>query len=534
MKLANIKDFGFIHDAIAAHEKKHKEKPKLGLAIYTDGGGVTGPHPLASFGVHCALYFDTPTKQGLGGVPKYMLTQLGYAHTDAMDKTQEFVDPYGDTKSPLKDKHRIVTPVAFIEACGSIDLGTNNIGELTGLIRGLEICKILKAELPIERIHFRIDSRYAIQAFTRLDILRKNGWQKANGEPIKNKGLIQELDRVQNDLSMHLLNTDLTVQWVNGHAEYLGNIRADELASMGLVGARNLYFFEDSLIAPAKGFWNTKTAPEYFFADAKLYTRIDFLEQEDNRTLFIGTHTRDNRVSQRSGDFFQAAIRLNEVPEQIDALSRIANKFDPLDTGENIPGLYAGQTNVILDESHRRLVMCHDGALLKMNKGTKDIHTPDGKLLLARMPIDGTSEILVNRFRTLENILETVVSGDLPDHWVLNDITDKIYKRVTVGKKEELKLIHGTDTHFKTDVTIRRRLPTSDIVEKTIDITTTFGVGAPQRRTYGGVRSENPIIYILTVWQDPASPEYFTVVRLENGNIGVWGNDAGNRRGVIN
>lgn len=534
--LPNIEglDLTVVRDALEAFEKKHKEKPKLGLAIYTDGGGLTGVHPLASYGVHCALYIDHHTKQGLGGVPKYMLTQLGYAHTDAMKVDQSFIDPYSDNPSrKIVDNHRTVTPIAYIESYGSIDMGTNNIGELTGLIRGLEICKALKSELPIERFHFRIDSKYAIQAFSRLDILRNNGWRKSDGNEIKNKELIQHLDRVQGDLGLLMKNCLLTVQWVGGHSEYLGNIRADKLASIALMGARNLYFFDNAYFKVAKGFWNTKAAPDPFFADAKLYTRIDFLEQEENRTLYVGVHSRDNRVSQPSGDYFQAAFRLNSIPDQINALTRIASRFDPLDNGEHVSGLYCGQTNVILSEDYGDLITCHNGALLRMNTGTKDIHSPDGKLILARLPLDGTSEIQVNRFRKLESYLDILEKGELPEHWVLNDITDEIYVKKTVGKKTEIKLKYGSETYFKVDVNIRRVDESSNIVEKTINVTNTFGVGSPQRRTYGGVRNDNPSIYILTVWQDPAYPEYFTVIRLENGNIGIWGKDVGNGRGVI-
>lgn len=538
-QLPTIKGFDLdeIKKTLEAFEKKNKVKPELGLVFYSDGGGLTGENPVASYGLHGVLYIDNETKQGLGGVPKHMLTQLGYAHNDTMKAEQPYIDPYGeDTRAMEKENYRIVTPIFYIEALGSVKDGTNNIGELMGTIRGFQIATYLLRELDcIKRIHFRIDSKYVIQAISRLDILRNNGWKKSNGDEIKNKELIQFLDSTYTETGMYLKGVKVSIQWVAGHAEWVGNIRADKLASTGLVGARNRYFFDEAVISPAKGFWNTKVKPHYFFADARIYTRIDLLPNEDNRTLYIGTHKEDNRVAQNSGDFFQAVVRLPVIPEVIDRITHIASRFDDLDDGNAINGLYSGQLNTLLDSNYTDYITCHNGALLSMNKFTREIYSPDKKLLLSRLPLDGTSQMLVDRLNRMEGILDTIGEGNLPAHWHLNDVTDKFYK-VTEKKNgsKELKFILANEDCINFDVELRNvgESPNT-VITKSTTAPITFGVVAPQRRTFGGIRDENPTVSILTIWHDPASFEFFTIVKLDGGAIGIWGNMASNRKGFI-
>ncbi len=56
---------------------------------------------------------------------------------------------------------------------------------------------------------------------------KRNGWKTADRKPVKNADLWQQLDLAvaQHDIEWH---------WVKGHAETPGNVRADELANLGV------------------------------------------------------------------------------------------------------------------------------------------------------------------------------------------------------------------------------------------------------------------------------------------------------------
>lgn len=97
--------------------------------------------------------------------------------------------------------------------------GTNNLGELTAILR------LLKATAETgEELHILADSQYAINVVSKWRLgWKKRGWTKADKKPIKNLELIQEIDRAME-------GRRVTFEWVKGHAGHRMNERADDLA----------------------------------------------------------------------------------------------------------------------------------------------------------------------------------------------------------------------------------------------------------------------------------------------------------------
>ena len=97
--------------------------------------------------------------------------------------------------------------------------GTNNLGELTAILRLLEAT----AETG-EELHILADSQYASNVVSKWRLgWKKRGWTKADKKPIKNLELIQEIDRAME-------GRRVTFEWVKGHAGHRMNERADDLA----------------------------------------------------------------------------------------------------------------------------------------------------------------------------------------------------------------------------------------------------------------------------------------------------------------
>lgn len=97
--------------------------------------------------------------------------------------------------------------------------GTNNLGELTAILRLLEAT----AETG-EELHILADSQYAINVVSKWRLgWKKRGWTKADKKPIKNLELIQEIDHAME-------GRRVTFEWVKGHAGHRMNERADDLA----------------------------------------------------------------------------------------------------------------------------------------------------------------------------------------------------------------------------------------------------------------------------------------------------------------
>ena len=97
--------------------------------------------------------------------------------------------------------------------------GTNNLGELTAILR------LLQATADTgEELHILADSQYAINVVSKWRLgWKKRGWTKADKKPIKNLELIQEIDRAME-------GRRVTFEWVKGHAGHHMNERADDLA----------------------------------------------------------------------------------------------------------------------------------------------------------------------------------------------------------------------------------------------------------------------------------------------------------------
>ena len=102
---------------------------------------------------------------------------------------------------------------------GGWPTGTNNLGELTAILRLLEAT----AETG-EELHILADSQYAINVVSKWRLgWKKRGWTKADKKPIKNLELIQEIDRAME-------GRRVIFEWVKGHAGHRMNERADDLA----------------------------------------------------------------------------------------------------------------------------------------------------------------------------------------------------------------------------------------------------------------------------------------------------------------
>jgi len=114
---------------------------------------------------------------------------------------------YGDTES---------------EIFGGESPTTNNRMELTAVIRALES---LKRRCTVD---VYTDSQYVRNGImTWIHGWKRNGWKTSDRKPVKNDDLWRELDALA---AVH----DITWHWVKGHADSVGNQRADALANRGV------------------------------------------------------------------------------------------------------------------------------------------------------------------------------------------------------------------------------------------------------------------------------------------------------------
>tara|TARA_B110000014_G_C19898237_1_gene464705 strand:- start:278 stop:712 length:435 start_codon:yes stop_codon:yes gene_type:complete len=108
------------------------------------------------------------------------------------------------------------------EINGSSQLTTNNIMELTAVIKSLELVK------KTSNIIITTDSTYVKNGITEwIHNWKAKGWRTANKKPVKNKDLWILLDQLS---QKHTIEW----KWVRGHTGHCGNERADELANQAI------------------------------------------------------------------------------------------------------------------------------------------------------------------------------------------------------------------------------------------------------------------------------------------------------------
>ncbi len=105
------------------------------------------------------------------------------------------------------------------EVYGCAQLTTNNRMELTAAIEAL---RTLRHRCDVELV---TDSEYLKNGITKwIQNWRRRGWKTAEGKPVVNRDLWEELQEL-------VENHSIKWSWTKGHASHADNNRADELAT---------------------------------------------------------------------------------------------------------------------------------------------------------------------------------------------------------------------------------------------------------------------------------------------------------------
>ena len=112
-----------------------------------------------------------------------------------------------------------------VELFGSELETTNNRMELRAAIEALDYLS------KSYSVSLYTDSQYLVKGMTEwLEGWKSKGWRTASKKPVVNQDLWEMLDKLNK-------RHNIDWQWVKGHDENIGNIKADELANKGVVAA---------------------------------------------------------------------------------------------------------------------------------------------------------------------------------------------------------------------------------------------------------------------------------------------------------
>jgi ribonuclease HI len=120
---------------------------------------------------------------------------------------------------------------------GGIDIATNNIAELTGLLRAVEW---ISENAPAEPTTIVSDSKYVVDGSNIWrHSWRSKGWKRKGADAKPANQTLANLDLWQAIDAALTGNALISIAWCKGHSGVLGNLRADELASIGRASLGN-------------------------------------------------------------------------------------------------------------------------------------------------------------------------------------------------------------------------------------------------------------------------------------------------------
>jgi len=460
----------------------------IGMVVYTDGGCKDPGY--GGVGVHGYVYIDVEPKTGHGC--KQRVTNIGYVDKNATLPIDENVkvtaDGYVGTDS-LTKYIRDVTVLTYFDAVGSIHLqSTNNECELLAFQYVLEIAKTLN----IKKLNVFLDSEYVLNGVTEWRFnWMSNGWKNSSNVPISNidlwKYISNELDNVVSDI-------DIGLEWVKGHSGVLGNECADVLASSGVAMAMKGATTAKLIATPSKTYWTYRYLPNNYLLDGRWYftintpTHVNYSDCEYS-VYHLGNHSvEDELVGKKLSDTGYSVVL---VPKPDPILEEVRGFLKQNSHGD-LGGVYLARLDYIFNGVRATNLLNWGRDALSYFGKNRDCRTPDKTPIVKHLipprlsfkavaVLDGFQTTLMEFMSKHPNYTET-------------DITSLIYETNCVKDKPFVSVKLPDDPSFSAECHCTLR--SGELLKQ--NITLTYGIDIPKRRTLSKLAAQNPKVSVIT------------------------------------
>jgi ribonuclease HI len=475
------------------------------MVAYVDGGcRPTNPGP-GGWGVHGYIH-SGPLDGKAVKAGDYVPTSVGYV--SAKDAT-------------LIAKSVVVAPTHFVDAYGSFNVPvSNNVAELAAATNALEYA----ARYNINRVQLYTDSQYVCRGLEGLaENWRKNNWMKADNTPPKNVDHWKKLLTARDVLNNRGVATN--VSWVKGHSDkiegmtdILGNIKADRLATAGVMGSKQGQLISSITTTEADGYWKYDVERHPMINHRRMYFNTTS-EHNQPGIYFLGDHGKDDdMLGKRVSDGAFSVVELKQ-PDMI--LEMVRNHQIKL--AEDIDTIVMVRLDKLYrPDTHRELTEFGTHGLEQENMYRLDLSCLDREPLtrelrpakLAMRAIISLSDLIV-KLREYKEKSPNLIVTDLTD--ILYETTTKVSKKDVITKTTKFKAEYGVgfaSLHVNANYQ-------SDIGLKNATITMTLGIDMLDRNALKRLEETSPKVSLITWLESPDVFRYATIV--ESGeDIGIW------------
>lgn len=487
---------------------------QTGIVIYTDGSARPNPGFIGA-GLHGYVYTTGVEKYSKAG--KWLITDQGYLPAGTEKDQRRTLSgellplPQPVTVSHYLDIHQ-----------PSLEIGTNNISEVTAPCLLFEYFPDLVE--AAQRVFVISDSKLMIQGITEwIHGWLRNNWVKSAGGTVNNR---EYWERLHRHVSGFQERGEITFQWIKGHNDDFGNVKADWLAGIAT---------NNSTARRSDAYVMKSPAPGYHKSDVDLHPfinlkRLYFNTSTDYHTPGVyyqaGYSGQEFVYGKRVGDSSFSVLMLN-TPEKVvediiiyqcerptDVNSIMYIKLDRLRS----PDIYSHLV------THGRYCLVPEARNLNLNfvdQKPMTFEVKSGELPLRAVDILNQMEEFLTKFKT-EHLAGQPFTPGL-QHMQLHDITDHFYEAGVkkVGKTEvpiqtlRKEFVVGI---ARTDLTFT--LPTTQ-GDRTFTRPLLFSEDLPNRNALKRIEPLHPKLYLIT-WQESNAVLRYCVIVQTDDALSIW------------
>lgn len=467
-------------------EKKTDEPLSVdGMVIYTDAGARPNPG-FAGWGLHGYTYNLGPAKKGSGNHQAY-ITSNGYV-----------------TKSEVKTKPDEVIPLKYLDGLGSIPECSNNAGEVVAMSEGLRHAMLQ----GVKKVRVLADSKYAIEGAMRgLPVWQKNNWIKSDGTELKNasewKNLAIALEKIKE------AGIDLSIEWVKGHGTNVGNNKADNYASLGVMASRFNVHRACITTTPPEGYWGKEDHHPFLSLKCAYFLSDPACNQAGE--YYLGDHGKeDELMGKRSADTSYAYVNLHQADDMVE----LARKY----ILANAPGtdsLVHATLSTLFSQAFMKEVDLMDTFAFVRQGHRFDAYTVRKEPVIIELYPPKIATRAIDAVNHLKGVMTTWKAGN-DERMASTDITGKFYETNAKGELSLSKTFAPGFTSMKVGASYRA----VDGGLKSTDVELTLGVDMPERNALKRIEALKPKVTLVT-WREDNAIRYATIIETEDAS-GIW------------
>lgn len=492
----------------------NKDSTVTGAVLYTDGS-CRGQNPGPGFigwGTHGYIFKMKNDIKPIS-VDNHIVTNEGYVHNS-------FAKQYPQAKP--------VEVISYLDFLGSsLIIGTNNEAELQAFTHSLERIAEMSNELNITVINVYTDSKYVRDGIT--DWCKKwehHGWRKHDGSNVANcEWWIRAFDLYRKLLASGI---SITIGWVKGHNDIMGNVQADILAGTGTNYSIDHQLRNEFKVSNAKGYWNSDIEKHPFITFKRIYFNSVDQYNVAGHYFQADTGSADLLIGKRIPETGLSVIKLKEEDTAIEAVKRLQYKI-----AKESNAIIMMKLDRVFSKGIYPYIADHGGYSLLPNRGNLNINFFDKQPVTVELNPTGLSMRAIESFNLLEELLDRFIHyrensfNQVDNNIQMNahDITSTFYN------KEEKKVKKDLQSQFilKPEFIVGFRDLFVNIEESyegknvKLKVPLILGTDMPPRNSLKKLETHKPTIYLITWRESAATIRYATVIDCESG-IGIWSN----------